>query len=186
MPSSVDSKWKDLFLKEGVTIGLEVLLPKDAKLRPEKSSPLHYDVFLYKVANNGDPTAPASHHATKSPKTLKSACKMSKSPKRSKVHRHGHRQPLSGRHSSPFLHPSPGRHPSPSRHSAPGGYSAPTRQHSPHHSTRGRPSSSYYSGVEREDGHIRPSPSSPHLTQPSSSPSRAKCSPVSTRSLPPL
>ncbi|XP_077364188.1 chondroitin sulfate proteoglycan 5b isoform X2 [Festucalex cinctus] len=167
--------------EDGVTIGLEVLLPKDAKLRPDKSPPLHYDVFLYKVANNGEPAA--SHHATKSPKTPTSASRMAKSPKR---HRHSHREPLSGRHSSPFLHPSPGRQPSPSRHSAPGGYSAPGRQRSAHRSPRGRPSSSYYSGAEREDGHIRPSPSSPHLTQPSSSPSRAKCSPVSTRSLPPL
>ncbi|XP_061520781.1 chondroitin sulfate proteoglycan 5b isoform X3 [Phycodurus eques] len=176
--------------EDGVTIGLEVLLPKEAKLLPERNSPLQYDVFLYKVANNGDPTAAnshcaPSHHGTKSPQTPKRA---SKEPKSSKhAHCHSNREPLSGRHSSPFLHPSPGRHPSPSRHSAPGGYSAPTRHPSAHHSPRGRPSSSYYSGMEREDRHIRPSPSSPHLTtQPPSSPSRAKCSPVSTRSLPPL
>nr|XP_049606712.1 chondroitin sulfate proteoglycan 5 isoform X5 [Syngnathus scovelli] len=166
--------YDNIICQDGVTIGLEVLLPKDAKLRTEKSSPHQYDVFLYKMANNGDPTATnshgsASHHANKSPKTAKSA---SKSPKRSEDHRH--REPLSGRHSSPFLHPSPG------------GSSASTRHQSTHHSHRSRPSSSYYPEVEREDGHIRPSPSSPHLTQPSSSPSRAKCSPVSTRSLPPL
>ncbi|XP_037119224.1 chondroitin sulfate proteoglycan 5b isoform X1 [Syngnathus acus] len=169
-PDNTDDNTED-----GVTIGLEVLLPKDAKLRTEKSSPLQYDVFLYKMANNGDPTATnshgsASHHANKSPKSAKSA---SKSPKRSE----DHREPLSGRHSSPFLHPSPG---------SPRGYSASTRHQSTRHSHRSRPSSSYYPEVEREDGHIRPSPSSPHLTQPSSSPSRAKCSPVSTRSLPPL
>ncbi|KAK6324169.1 hypothetical protein J4Q44_G00065080 [Coregonus suidteri] len=32
----------------GVTIGLQLLLPKEAKLRPEASPPLHYNVFLYK------------------------------------------------------------------------------------------------------------------------------------------
>ncbi|XP_051928403.1 chondroitin sulfate proteoglycan 5-like [Hippocampus zosterae] len=185
-PNNTDDNAED-----GVTIGLEVLLPKDAKLRPENSSPLQYDVFLYKVANNADPVATnshcsTSHHATKSPKIPLSASKVPKSPKHSKDHRHSPRKPLSGRHSSPFLHLSPGRQPSPCRHSAPGGYTAPARRQSAHHSPGGRPSSFYYSSLEREDGDIRPSPSSPHLTQPASSPSRAKCSPVSTRSLPPI
>ncbi|XP_054619144.1 chondroitin sulfate proteoglycan 5b isoform X4 [Dunckerocampus dactyliophorus] len=183
-PNNTDDNTED-----GVTIGLEVLLPKEAKLRPEKSSPLHYDVFLYKVANNGDSAAPnshsfTSHHATKSPKRAK-ASKLPTAP--SQDHCHSSREPLSGRHSSPFLQPSPGTHPSFSRHSAPGCYSAPMQHPPTHHSPTAWPSSSYCSGMEREDGHIRPSPSSPHLSQPPSSPSsRVKCSPVSTRSLPPL
>lgn len=32
----------------GVTIDLELLLPKEAKMLPETSPPLHYNVFLYK------------------------------------------------------------------------------------------------------------------------------------------
>ncbi|XP_061738755.1 chondroitin sulfate proteoglycan 5b isoform X4 [Nerophis ophidion] len=160
-PNSTDDNTED-----GVTIGLEVLLPKEAKLHPQKSPPLHYDVFLYKVANNGDSAAPnahspASHHA-----------------KRAKVQKKDPYQGT-GRHSTPFLQPSSGLH----RHSAPGGYSTPVCHHTP----KGRPSSSYCSGMKREDGHIRSSPSSPHLTHPPSSPSsRVKCSPLSTRSLPPL
>ncbi|XP_061839245.1 uncharacterized protein [Nerophis lumbriciformis] len=175
-PNSTDDNTED-----GVTIGLEVLLPKEAKLHPEKSSPLHYDVFLYKVANNGDSAAPnshstASHHAAKSPKRAK----VQKKPPGLQDPYQGSREPLTGRHSSPFLQPSSGLN----RHSAPEGYSAPTRHH---HTPKGRPSSSYCSGMRREDGHIRSSPSSPHLTHPPSSPSsRVKCSPVSTRSLPPL
>ncbi|XP_057683295.1 chondroitin sulfate proteoglycan 5b isoform X2 [Corythoichthys intestinalis] len=169
-PNSVVRDSADDNTEDGVTIGLEVLLPKDAKLRPEKSPPVQYDVFLYKVTNNGEPPASNSHqHASKSPKNTKS-------PKRNKDHRH--------RHSSPFLHPSPGGYPTPSRHSAPGGCSAPVRHPSAHPCPRSRPSSSFYSGSERDESRIRPSPSSPHLTQ--SSPSRSKCSPVSTRSLPPL
>ncbi|KAI1901877.1 hypothetical protein AGOR_G00038960 [Albula goreensis] len=33
----------------GVTIDLELLLPKEAKLRPPSSPPLHYNVYLYKM-----------------------------------------------------------------------------------------------------------------------------------------
>ncbi|XP_016150359.1 uncharacterized protein [Sinocyclocheilus grahami] len=33
----------------GVTIDLELLLPKEAKILPETSPPLHYNVFLYKL-----------------------------------------------------------------------------------------------------------------------------------------
>ncbi|XP_051949543.1 chondroitin sulfate proteoglycan 5b isoform X2 [Xyrauchen texanus] len=33
----------------GVTIDLELLLPKEAKMHPEASPPLHYNVFLYKL-----------------------------------------------------------------------------------------------------------------------------------------
>ncbi|KAL0166493.1 hypothetical protein M9458_038337, partial [Cirrhinus mrigala] len=33
----------------GVTIDLELLLPKEAKMLPETSPPLHYNVFLYKL-----------------------------------------------------------------------------------------------------------------------------------------
>ncbi|XP_057211128.1 chondroitin sulfate proteoglycan 5b isoform X2 [Triplophysa rosa] len=33
----------------GVTIDLELLLPKEAKMNPETSRPLHYNVFLYKL-----------------------------------------------------------------------------------------------------------------------------------------
>lgn len=33
----------------GVTIDLELLLPKEAKMHPETSPPLHYNVFLYKL-----------------------------------------------------------------------------------------------------------------------------------------
>ncbi|KAL0962033.1 hypothetical protein UPYG_G00334880 [Umbra pygmaea] len=35
-------------VEEGVTIGLQLLLPKEAKLRPAASPPLQYDIFLYK------------------------------------------------------------------------------------------------------------------------------------------
>lgn len=198
--------------QDGVTIGLEVLLPKDAKLHSETNSPLQYDVFLYKVANNGDSASPSqappthsansyssSHPMPKSPKTSK----VPKSPKHTKEDPPSSREPLSGRHSSP------GRHPSPSRDSAPGCYSSPTCHPSSHHSPSGykcMPTSSSIppelrrprgrsqapgsersgTGREYQSAHIRPSPSSPHLTQPPPSPSRVKYSPVSTRSLPPL
>ncbi|XP_077600090.1 chondroitin sulfate proteoglycan 5b isoform X3 [Stigmatopora nigra] len=148
---------------DGVTIGLEVLLPKDVKLRPEKTPPLQYDVFLYKVGNNGEPPV-----VSNSQQQAAKASKNTKSPKR----KHDRHQSLSGRHSSPFLHPSPGGCPAPTHH--PSGRPWP----------RARPSSSYYPGAECEPWRLRASPSSPHLTQ--SSPSRKKCSPVSTRSLPPL
>ncbi|KAG8005162.1 Chondroitin sulfate proteoglycan 5, partial [Nibea albiflora] len=213
--------------EDGVTIDLEVLLPKDAKFHAETNPPLQYDVFLYKVANNGDSASPikpppthntnsysSSHPMPKSPKTPKTP-KVPKSPKHAKEHLPSNREPLSGRHSSPGRHHSPGRHPSPcrhpspSRHSAPGCYSSPTCHPSSHHSPsqykcmptssstppplrrpRGRSQApgSQCSGTGREyqSGHIRPSPSSPHLTQPPPSPSRMKYSPVSTRSLPPL
>ncbi|KAE8282087.1 Chondroitin sulfate proteoglycan [Larimichthys crocea] len=134
---------------DGVTIGLEVLLPKDAKLHAETNPPLQYDVFLYKVANNGhSPIKPppthninsysSSHPMPKSPKTPKSP-KVPKSPKHAKEHPPSNREPLSGRHSSPGRHHSPGRHPSPcrhpspSRHSAPECYSSPTCHPSSHH-----------------------------------------------------
>ncbi|XP_047461163.1 chondroitin sulfate proteoglycan 5-like isoform X2 [Mugil cephalus] len=213
--------------EDGVTIGLEVLLPKDAKLHPEANPPLQYDVFLYKYANNGDTTSPsqgptshsnsyaASHPVSKSPKTPKTpkspkTPKTSKSPKHKKERSPSNREPLSARHSSPARHHSPGRHHSPSRHSAPGCYSSPPTCHpSTHHSPsqykcmascsstppqlrrpRGRcpgPGSSHPgTGGEYQHGHIYPSPSSPHLTQPPPSPSTVKYSPVSTRSLPPL
>ncbi|KAM8766673.1 uncharacterized protein AB9X84_005828 isoform 3-T3 [Acanthopagrus schlegelii] len=210
--------------EDGVTIGLEVLLPKDAKLHKETSPPLQYDVFLYKVANNGDSASPSkappphstnsyssSHPIPKSPKTPKTpkSPKVSKSPKHTKDHPHSHHEPLSARHSSPGRHPSPVRHPSPSRYSAPGLYSPPTCHPSSHHSPsqykcmptssssppqlrrprgRSQPHGSECSGTGRDyqSGHLRPSPSSPHLTQPPPSPSRMKCSPASTRSLPPL
>uniref|UniRef100_A0A4W5JMC0 Neural chondroitin sulphate proteoglycan cytoplasmic domain-containing protein n=1 Tax=Hucho hucho TaxID=62062 RepID=A0A4W5JMC0_9TELE len=41
----------------GVTIGLQLLLPKEAKLRPEASPPLHYSVFLYKKGTGPSTTA---------------------------------------------------------------------------------------------------------------------------------
>ncbi|XP_029918725.1 uncharacterized protein LOC115367213 isoform X2 [Myripristis murdjan] len=227
--------------EDGVTIGLELLLPKEAKLHSETSPPLQYDVFLYKLANNGDSTshsqAPhthtsnsysSSHPIPKSPKSPKSPklpkspkspktskvpkspkspkiSKVPKSPKHVREHQPSSRKPLSGRHSSPCRDPSPVHHPQPSRHSAPGSYSssnchpashqsASQYQYQPTFSTttppqlrrpRGR---SQAPGVGRESqgGHIHPSPSSPHLTQPPPSPSSVKCSPVSTRSLPPL
>lgn len=65
--------------QDGVTIGLEVLLPKEAKHHSDTSQPLQYDVFLYKVANNGDPASPSqgppshsstSHPISRSPKTV--------------------------------------------------------------------------------------------------------------------
>lgn len=210
--------------QDGVTIGLEVLLPKEAKLHADTGPPLQYDVFLYKVANNGESASPSkvlpthstnsypsSHPMPKSPKTPKTpkSPKVPKSPKHTKEQPPSNREPLSGRPSSPGRHTSPGRHPSPSRHSAPGCYSSPTCHPSSHHSPsqykhmptssstpsqlrqpRGRSQASVSecsaTGREYQRGHIRPSPSSPHLTQPPPSPSRMKCSPVSTRSLPPL
>ncbi|XP_045915110.1 chondroitin sulfate proteoglycan 5b [Micropterus dolomieu] len=209
--------------EDGVTIGLEVLLPKDAKLHAETSPPLQYDVFLYKVAGNGDSASPSHAPPTHSANSYSSCHPMPKSPKTPKTpkspkvhksykspkHLSGNREPLSGRHSSPGRNSSPGRHPSQSRHSAPGCYSSPTCHPSSHQSPshykcmptssstppqlrrpRGRSQAhgSEHSGTGREyqSGHIRPSPSSPHLTQPPPSPSRVKYSPVSTRSLPPL
>lgn len=206
--------------QDGVTLGLEVLLPKEAKLHPETKPPLEYDVFLYKVANNGaSPTRAHPTHSTnlystshpipKSPKTPKSprVPKSPKSPKHPKEHPLSSHQPLSGRHSSPGQHPSSGRHPSPNRHSAPGSYTPPSCHPSSYHSPSkykcmptstspqlnrpvGRSQApgleSSRTGREYHDGHIRPSPSSPHLTQPPPSPSKVKYSPVSTRSLPPL
>ncbi|XP_034455244.1 chondroitin sulfate proteoglycan 5b isoform X2 [Hippoglossus hippoglossus] len=214
--------------EDGVTIGLEVLLPKEAKRHSETSSPLQYDVFLYKVANNGDTDSPSHappshsansystfHHIPKSPKSLKKpkspkVSKSSKSPKHTKEHPPINHEPLSVRHSSPGRHLSTAHYPPCSRHSAPECYSSPSCHPSSHHSPsqykcmptsastppqmrrpRGRSHGpdSEHSGTGREhhSGHIRPSPSSPHLTQPSPSPSgRVKYSPVSTRSLPPL
>lgn len=204
--------------QDGVTIGLEVLLPKEAKLHADMSTPLQYDVFLYKVANNEEFASPikvphthntnsysSCHPVTKSPKTPKA----SKSPKHTMDQPLGYREPLAGRHSSPGRHPSPGHYPSASRHSAPGFSSPPTCHPSCNHSPsqykftsassttppqlrrpRGRSQASASerpaSGIEYQRGHIHPSPSSPHLTQPPLSPSRVKCSPVSTHSLPPL
>ncbi|XP_028452668.1 chondroitin sulfate proteoglycan 5b [Perca flavescens] len=204
--------------EDGVTIGLEVLLPKDAKLHSEANSPRQYDVFLYKVANNGDSASPSQAPPTHSANSYSSSHPMPKSPKSSKVPKSpkhtkedppSSREPLSGRHSSPDRHSSPGRHPSPGRDSGPGCYSSPTGHPSSHHSPsrykcmptsssippelrrpRGRSQApgTECSGTGRkyQSGHIRPSPSSPHLTQPPPSPSRVKYSPVSTRSLPPL
>ncbi|KAG7500947.1 hypothetical protein JOB18_035066 [Solea senegalensis] len=206
--------------EDGVTIGLEVLLPKEAKLHSETNPPLQYDVFLYKYTNNGDSTSPSraptshnanSHHISKSPKSTK----ISKSPRTPKHVKQEHppvsREPESGRHSSPDRHSSAAHHPSPIRHSAPVCYSSPTcHVSSSHHSPtrykcmsksastppqlrrpRGRSqapdSESCGTGREYHGGHIHPSPSSPHLTQPPPSPSSmVKYSPVSTRSLPPL
>ncbi|XP_030203211.1 chondroitin sulfate proteoglycan 5b isoform X4 [Gadus morhua] len=42
-------------MEGGVTIGLELLLPQEAGLRPETSPPLEYEVFLYKLPANGEP-----------------------------------------------------------------------------------------------------------------------------------
>ncbi|XP_056877594.1 chondroitin sulfate proteoglycan 5-like isoform X3 [Takifugu flavidus] len=194
------------YTEDGVTIGLEVLLPKEAKRHADTSPPLQYDVFLYKVANSGESASPSnptnayssSHPTPRSPKTPK----MPKSPKHSREPPPGDREPLSGRHSSPGRHPLPGRHPSPTRHSAPGCYPShhssshfqrmPTSSSSPpqHRRSRGASQASVSecppTGGGHQSGHLHPSPSSPHLTQPPPSPSRVKCSPVSTRSLPPL
>lgn len=177
--------------QDGVTIGLEVLLPKEAKLHADASPPLQYDVFLYKAKSYS-----SSHPTLKSPKTPKAH----KSPRHCRAPPAGDRE---ARHSSLCRRPTPGRHPSPTRHSAPGGYSphlSPSRfqgmatfsSSTPPQPGRPRgPSQASVSecpptGGGHQGGHIRPSPSSPHLTQPPPSPSRAKCSPVSTRSLPPL
>lgn len=180
--------------QDGVTIGLEVLLPKEAKLHAsEAGPPLQYDVFLYKVANNGDSAstgkAPPPHgHNSHNPPVPKSP----KTPKRSQEHSPRGHDPWCVRHTSPGRHASPGRHPS--------------SHHSPSHYRRGpapcssavtppqlrRPRGRSQASVSEccpahcHRGHMHPSPSSPHLTQPSASPSRAKCSPASTRSLPPL
>ncbi|XP_062385190.1 chondroitin sulfate proteoglycan 5b isoform X2 [Sardina pilchardus] len=40
---------KDQAAEDGVTIDLELLLPKEAKMLPSSSSPLQYNVFLYKL-----------------------------------------------------------------------------------------------------------------------------------------
>ncbi|XP_028846389.1 chondroitin sulfate proteoglycan 5b isoform X2 [Denticeps clupeoides] len=45
--------------EEGVTINLELLLPKEAKLHPQTSPPLHYNVFLYKLPKS--PVTPLPH-----------------------------------------------------------------------------------------------------------------------------
>lgn len=186
--------------QDGVTIGLEVLLPKEAKLHAaEAGSPLQYDVFLYKVANNSDSASKAP------PPHGKNTCNppVPKSAKTPKQNQEGHdpwcvRHTPPGRHASPGCHASPGRHASPRRHRS--------FQYSPSHYRRGpapcsssltppqlrRPRGRSQASIseccpaECHQGHMRPSPSSPHLTQPPASPSRAKCSPASTRSLPPL
>ncbi|XP_017281726.1 chondroitin sulfate proteoglycan 5b isoform X2 [Kryptolebias marmoratus] len=176
--------------EDGVTIGLEVLLPKEAKLHSDTSPPLQYDVFLYKVANNGDS---ASHSQAPPPHSSTSHVlpKSPKSPKQTKEHSCINQEPVSGRLSSP------GRRSSPSRHSPPGSYS-PIHSSSQHKCTstcssaspqlhRGQAPGPEHSGSERDNrsGRIRPSPSSPHLTQPPPSPSGMKNNAVSTRSLPP-
>ncbi|XP_014847924.1 PREDICTED: uncharacterized protein LOC106921022 isoform X1 [Poecilia mexicana] len=182
--------------EDGVTIGLEVLLPKEAKLHQEVSPPLQYDVFLYKVANNGDSTS-HSQGAPSSSSVSQPVPKSPKTPKSPKLTTGA----ASGRHSSPGRHSLSGRHPSPSRHPAPGCHpnsphtssqqqylpglsSTPPQQRSP----RGGAPNSERSARWRDhqSGPIHSSPSSPHLTQLPPSPSRAKCSAVSTRSLPPL
>ncbi|XP_052388375.1 chondroitin sulfate proteoglycan 5-like isoform X3 [Carassius gibelio] len=50
MPKLEDDKaaTEDNAEEGGVTIDLELLLPKEAKMLPETSPPLHYNVFLYK------------------------------------------------------------------------------------------------------------------------------------------
>ncbi|XP_007547626.1 uncharacterized protein LOC103135020 isoform X2 [Poecilia formosa] len=182
--------------EDGVTIGLEVLLPKEAKLHQEVSPPLQYDVFLYKVANNGDSTS-HSQGAPSSSSVSQPVPKSPKTPKSPKLTTGA----ASGRHSSPGRHSLSGRHPSPSRHPAPGCHpnsphtssqqqylpglsSTPPQQRSP----RGGAPNSERSARWRDhqSGPFHSSPSSPHLTQLPPSPSRAKCSAVSTRSLPPL
>ncbi|XP_031441941.1 chondroitin sulfate proteoglycan 5b isoform X2 [Clupea harengus] len=40
---------KDLAVEEGVTIDMELLLPKEVKMHPPSSPPLNYNVFLYKL-----------------------------------------------------------------------------------------------------------------------------------------
>uniref|UniRef100_A0A3B3TMJ1 Chondroitin sulfate proteoglycan 5b n=2 Tax=Poecilia latipinna TaxID=48699 RepID=A0A3B3TMJ1_9TELE len=182
--------------EDGVTIGLEVLLPKEAKLHQEVSPPLQYDVFLYKVANNGDSTS-HSQGAPSSSSVSQPVPKSPKTPKSPKLTTGA----ASGRHSSPGRHSLSSRHPSPSRHPAPGCHpnsphassqqkclpglsTTPPQQRSP----RGGAPNSERSARWR-DHQSRPihsSPSSPHLTRLPPSPSRAKCSAVSTRSLPPL
>ncbi|XP_054914867.1 uncharacterized protein LOC129378572 isoform X2 [Poeciliopsis prolifica] len=165
--------------EDGVTIGLEVLLPKEAKLHQEVSPPLQYDVFLYKVANNGDSTS-HSQGAPSNPSVSQPAPKSPKTPKLTTG-------AASGRHSSPGRHSLSGRHPSPGRHPAPdpGLSSTAPQQRSPR---GGAPNNSERSARWRDhqSGPIHSSPSSPHLTQAPPSPSRAKVSAVSTRSLPPL
>uniref|UniRef100_A0A3B5RF32 Chondroitin sulfate proteoglycan 5b n=1 Tax=Xiphophorus maculatus TaxID=8083 RepID=A0A3B5RF32_XIPMA len=188
--------------EDGVTIGLEVLLPKEAKLHQEVSPPLQYDVFLYKVANNGDSTSHSQGAPSNSP-VSQPVPKSPKTPKSPKVTTGA----VSGRHSSPSRHSLSGRHPSPSRHPAPGCYSSPAcHPNSPHASSQqkclpglsatppqqrsprgGAPNSERSARWrDHQSGPIHSSPSSPHLTQLPPSPSRAKCSAVSTRSLPPL
>uniref|UniRef100_A0A3Q3E006 Chondroitin sulfate proteoglycan 5-like n=1 Tax=Labrus bergylta TaxID=56723 RepID=A0A3Q3E006_9LABR len=201
--------------EDGVTIGLEVLLPKDAKLHPDMRPALQYDVFLYKVPNNGGsasslsqtPSAhtvdsysshpmPRSPKSPKSPKTPKSP-RVPKSPRHIKEQPHSPREPMSGRHSSPCRHPSPSCHPLPSSHIEPVFLSSSTCHHQSPMPTsiscspllqrpRGRSQGpdSEHEETGKKIAHIRPSPSSPHLTQPPPSPSKGKYSPASTRSLP--
>ncbi|XP_055081195.1 uncharacterized protein LOC117378834 isoform X2 [Periophthalmus magnuspinnatus] len=127
--------------EDGVTIGLEVLLPKEAK-RHSDSNPLQYDVFLYKVANNGDSVQTeaygSTHPNSKSPKTPRSSKshkhKSPKSPKRPSDKSAHSKEPLIERHSSPGQQHLSSGHPSPSaRHSAPGCCSFPSG-HQTHHS----------------------------------------------------
>ncbi|TKS88497.1 Chondroitin sulfate proteoglycan 5 [Collichthys lucidus] len=74
--------------EDGVTIGLEVLLPKDAKLHAETNPPLQYDVFLYKVANNGhSPVKPPPTHNINSYSSSHPMPKSPKSPKSPKAER---------------------------------------------------------------------------------------------------
>ncbi|XP_037549668.1 chondroitin sulfate proteoglycan 5 isoform X2 [Nematolebias whitei] len=169
--------------EDGVTIGLEVLLPKEAKLHLDTSSPLQYDVFLYKIANNGDS---ASHSQAPPPHSSTShvISKSPKSPKQTKAQPCINCEPESGRHSSPSRHP----------HLVHGGYPPTSSSQHKCMSTsaspllhRGQAPGTEHSGGRRDNqsGRIRPSPSSPHLTQPPPSPSGMKNYAVSTHSLPP-
>ncbi|GAA6070269.1 chondroitin sulfate proteoglycan 5b isoform X2, partial [Tachysurus ichikawai] len=48
--------------ESGVTIDLELLLPKEAKTHPETSPPLHYNVFLYKLPKSPKISPGRSRH----------------------------------------------------------------------------------------------------------------------------
>ncbi|XP_034016324.1 chondroitin sulfate proteoglycan 5-like isoform X2 [Thalassophryne amazonica] len=169
--------------EDGATLGLEVLLPKDAKLHPQTSPPLQYD----KLADSEDPasvsssafsshaitppTATSSNHP-KSPKTqkLSTASESPRSPKDAQ--------------DAPRVDCDPDHQSSLSCHSV--HHSIPANPSSSTPPSLRRPKGHPASGFFGSGGHIYPSPSSPHLGQPPPSPSRVKCSPVSTRSLPPL
>ncbi|XP_041740608.2 uncharacterized protein LOC121572643 [Coregonus clupeaformis] len=187
----------------GVTIGLQLLLPKEAKLRPEASPPLHYNVFLYKKGTGPSTTinttatnytnhkmAAARNHSNRNILPTSNSNKSNpninhNTNKHSQLsqnhvppHRHPHTSP-SSHHSSPCFTP-PQRTLASSHHASP---HHPPYQPSPNHHSSAFPPSPP-PPLQRHTSPPGPSTSLPLLTHslPSHLPP-AKYNPISTYSL---